>query len=268
MTEPNSLNVRLQEIVEAHIKSASSIPVIGLSGPQGSGKSTALNALLESSSFNIAGLGLDDFYLPKSERQLLADTVSPLFETRGPPGTHDLALLQLKLDELLNASGNSVSRMPKFDKPSDDRLQPEDWTQFQGKPDAIIIEGWMVGAVPPPEFLTSPLLNDVESEDVGLAWRRAQYEALTGNYAELWKRMDMLIHIEGLSFENVLDWRLQQEASNLGVRLTHLSQEQREWVAYFIQHFERLTKSMHEGHRLPGIILQIDTNRDLVGFKT
>jgi len=76
VTEQSSLSVRLQEIVEAQIRGASSIPVIGLSGPQGSGKSTALRVLLKQSQFNIAGLGLDDFYLPNAERQLLAQTIS------------------------------------------------------------------------------------------------------------------------------------------------------------------------------------------------
>jgi len=265
ITEPSLLSVRLQEIIEVQIKGASSIPVIGLSGPQGSGKSTALKALLKQSEFNIAGLGLDDFYLPKQKRKLLARTVSPLFEMRGPPGTHDLALLHSKLDQLLGATTETKCAIPKFDKPSDDRLHPEDWSQFQGKPDAIIIEGWMVGAVLPPDFLRSPPLNDVEREDVGMTWRRAQYEGLTGLYANLWKRMDMFVHIDGPGFDAVLDWRLEQEASNLGVTLAQLPPTRGEWVATFVQYFERLSRSMQAGHRCAGKILKIDASRIYLG---
>ena len=261
VTEQSSLSVRLQEIVEAQIRGASSIPVIGLSGPQGSGKSTALRVLLKQSQFNIAGLGLDDFYLPNAERQLLAQTISPLFETRGPPGTHDLVLLHKKLDELLNASPKTQCAIPKFDKLSDDRLELEDWTVVNGKPDIIIIEGWMVGGVPPPDFLTSPPLNDVERSDVDETWRRTQYEALMGPYQDLWNRVNIFVHIDGPGFDAVLDWRLEQEASNVGVTSAQLPQARRKWVVNFVDYFQRLTMFMHQGYRRGGITLRIDADR-------
>ncbi|GIR71751.1 MAG: hypothetical protein CM15mP74_30020 [Halieaceae bacterium] len=70
---------------------------IGFSGSQGSGKSTLVKAmshvLRHAHGIATTVLSLDDFYLPKSARQAMAETVHPLFATRGVPGTHDLVLL-------------------------------------------------------------------------------------------------------------------------------------------------------------------------------
>ena len=76
---------------------------MGLSGCQGSGKSTLVKAIAhvleDVHHVNAVVLSLDDFYLTKAERELLARTVHPLFATRGVPGTHDLDLLRQTLSE-------------------------------------------------------------------------------------------------------------------------------------------------------------------------
>lgn len=69
--------------------------VLGLAGAQGSGKSTlslALHAALDARGRATAILSIDDLYLGRSARLSLAERVHPLFRTRGPPGTHDVAL--------------------------------------------------------------------------------------------------------------------------------------------------------------------------------
>ena len=68
------------------------IPLIGIAGAQGSGKTTLARAAAER--LGAAHLSLDDVYLTRAERQALAREVHPLFAVRGPPGTHDLALLE------------------------------------------------------------------------------------------------------------------------------------------------------------------------------
>src|SRR5476649_1736390 len=58
----------------------------GLCGAQGSGKSTAalvIRHLLEAKGLRVAVLSLDDLYLTRAERQVLAQTVHPLLATRG-----------------------------------------------------------------------------------------------------------------------------------------------------------------------------------------
>lgn len=261
----NTLSSTLTEIIDDLIGASTSVPIIGLSGPQGSGKSTALDNVLKQSSFRIAGISLDDFYLPKSERMTLSETISPLFETRGPPGTHDLVLLENTLDSLLNAAPATEHRIPKFDKPSDDRLPPEKWNRFQGRPDAIVLEGCMIGATLPPDFLTSPPMNEIESQDTDQSWRREQYEKLSGPYADLWGRVDHFIHIVGPGFDAVQKWRLEQEATNLNIDLSELPDARRQWVFSFIQYFERLTHSMQAGYKRPGLILNIDAEREYIG---
>jgi len=261
----DSLQDALSRIVANRIKLSPSMPVIGLSGPQGSGKSTVLKSVIETSPHRIAGLGLDDFYLTKSERTQLANSVSVLYKVRAAPGTHDLELLQAKLHELVSAKPEHETLIPRFDKPSDDRLPVKDWTVFNGRPDAILVEGWMVGAELPPGFTDAPPLNDIEREDVGGVWRRAQAIALAGSYARLWSRIDHFVHIVGPGFDAVHDWRLQQEASNLCVPLAQLPENHRQWVATFVQYFERLTTAMHEGHRRKGTVLRIDADRAFLG---
>src|SRR6185437_7377680 len=78
--------------------------VVGICGSQGSGKSTGagvLRILLEAAGLRVAALSIDDLYLPKESREKLAEAVDPLLVTRGPPGTHDVALGEKVLDSLL-----------------------------------------------------------------------------------------------------------------------------------------------------------------------
>ena len=122
----------------------------------------------------------------------------------------------------------------------------------------------MVGATLPPDFVTSPPLNEIETRDIGNAWRRRQCEKLSHSYAGLWDRIDHFIHIAGPGFDAVQNWRIQQEATNLNVKLSELPDIRRQWVVSFVQYFERLTVSMQNGYKRPGIILPIDAERQYI----
>jgi D-glycerate 3-kinase len=50
-------------------------------------------------------LSLDDFYLTKAARAALAESIHPLFATRGVPGTHDLTLLNETINALRQPAG-------------------------------------------------------------------------------------------------------------------------------------------------------------------
>src|SRR5690625_2006853 len=68
--------------------------VLGLSGAQGTGKSTAAEILtraLTRRGWRVCQLSLDDLYLSRQQRQTLAQVVHPLLATRGVPGTHDVS---------------------------------------------------------------------------------------------------------------------------------------------------------------------------------
>jgi D-glycerate 3-kinase len=124
--------------------------VVGICGPQGSGKSTTVRvvaALLEARGLRVATLSLDDLYLPRSDREALARDVHPLLRTRGVPGTHDVALGLAALDSLADAGETAL---PRFDKATDDRAPRPTWPVVAGPVDVVLFEGWCVGARPEP----------------------------------------------------------------------------------------------------------------------
>ena len=93
--------------------------VIGLTGGQGSGKSTISNILkiVLKEYFNLETVifSIDDFYKTFSERKKMNERISPLFLTRGVPGTHDTRLLYSCLKQLKKIKFSKL-KIPKFDK--------------------------------------------------------------------------------------------------------------------------------------------------------
>lgn len=244
------------------------VPIIGVSGPQGSGKTTALTALHAEKRKRIAALGLDDFYLSKTQRVELAKVIDPLFKTRGPAGTHCLTSIVETLKQLRNAGQGSVTPLIKFSKLEDDRLPQSNWASFIGRPDVILFEGWLVGAVAPPDFDTSDAINEVEMLDEKCRWRRYQKLQLDTEYADLWNKFDAFIHIQGPSFDAVYEWRMQQESETLNVPERELTEDRCAWIRDFIQYFQRLTIAMSQGSRRQGAIVSIDSDRQVIDFDT
>jgi D-glycerate 3-kinase len=209
---------------------------------------------------------LDDFYLTLAERKRLASEVSPLFKTRGPAGTHDLGLLNSKIDALLIADDSSKTPLPVFDKKIDDRAPEADFHVFSGRPKAVVIEGWMIGALPlAGSDILSPI-NRVEEQDSDGKWRAFQEEQLANGYKDLWDRATAFFHIEAPSFEVVRDWRIQQEETTLGLPPGTLPEDRIKWVENFILHYESHTNRLLAGKRRPGAALCVDRNRQPVSF--
>lgn len=213
--------------------------LIGINGAQGSGKSTLcrLLALLLEHGFNksVAVLSLDDFYLTRDQREALAKQIHPLLQTRGVPGTHDVALAIATLDALQN--GLSV-RLPRFDKSCDDRAAERTWVSIQQPVDIILFEGWCVGARPQTvEQLLAPQ-NELEAtEDSQGVWRKYVNSRLAGEYQSLFGMLDVLLMLKVPSFEKVYAWRaLQESRLQQGMKPDQLQR--------FIMHYERLTRSM------------------------
>ena len=239
--------------------------VLFLSGPQGSGKTTIANQLRSQLDDSVC-LSLDDFYLSRSERRVLAEQVHPLFATRGPPGTHHVEQLIQTLTDLKSAAFDAPISVPIFDKRTDDILPKSDWRQITTRPKLIIVEGWLLGVAPDPDAPHSDPINDVEAEDTHGAWRRHQETLLATLYQELWDCADAFVYLDTETFSNVYAWRQQQEEQTLGLDPGTLPPERRVWLKRFIGHYERLTKRLLAGQRRPGTAIKLNALREVVSI--
>ena len=231
-------------------KTADNPPLIGFSGCQGSGKSTlvALMAKVMREVYGVSTvvLSLDDFYLTKAARAALAESIHPLFATRGVPGTHDLALLNETITALRQPAG--AVPVPEFDKAGDDRTEMVHWRQVSAPVQLILLEGWCVGLSPQSESELEVPINPMEAEqDPSLIWRREVNRQLANGYADVFGELDALLLLQAPSFDAVFEWRWQQEQ-----RLSEQFQKDhpdkpdptmsRSEVTDFVLHYQRLTE--------------------------
>jgi D-glycerate 3-kinase len=250
-------------------RSASETLVLGICGPQASGKSTAVAQVastLEADGLRIAVLSLDDLYLGRAARAKLAATIQPLLITRGPPGTHDV-LLGLRVIDALRKS--EPLRLPRFSKAHDEPLPIEQWPAFQGDCDVLLFEGWCVGAQPVPEEALAIPVNALEAEeDADGIWRRWWNGQLAGPTGDLFAQLDRLIYIKPPSFDVVFQWRCQQEHEMIarlgpGNAPAAMSDAQ---IARFISHYRRLTEwIIAEMPDRADLTIAIDADRRVTG---
>ena len=240
------------ESLARRAKAANIAPLVGFSGCQGSGKST-LVALMAKVMREVHGvstvvLSLDDFYLTKAARGALAESIHPLFATRGVPGTHDIVLLNETIAALRQPPPGVAVPVPAFDKALDDRTEMVHWRQVSAPVQLIFLEGWCVGLSPQQESELAAPINPMEAEqDPSRVWRGEVNRQLASEYVELFAKLDALLLLQAPSFDAVFDWRWQQEQ-----RLSQQFQQDhpdkpdptmsRSEVAEFILHYQRLTE--------------------------
>jgi len=210
---------------------------VGIAGGQGTGKST-LARLLEGACERIGlracVLSLDDYYLPRAERLALARCIHPLFETRGPPGTHDVALCREQMASLARCSDVEI---PVFAKGLDDRVGVR---RVSGPFDLVLLEGWCVGAAAMDEESLAEPVNALERQaDPDGSWRRHANEELAGGYAALWAELDQLVFLRAPDLTSVRVWRFEQEAERPPAERMGAAAIDR-----FVQHYERITLAM------------------------
>lgn len=243
--------------------------VVGICGAQGSGKSTLSRHLaeyFEDRGVRVAVLSLDDLYLSREARRRLADSVSPMFATRGVPGTHDVTLGETVLDAL---KARQPVHLPRFDKASDQPAPESEWPLADGA-DLILFEGWCVGATPQADYELREPVNDLEANlDAQGIWRRHVNDALKGPYRRLFGRIDRLILLAAPDFAVVADWRTQAEhelrdrlkrEGTTGARVMSNGE-----VARFVLHYQRLTQAILR--EMPGradLTLRLDAWRRVV----
>lgn len=231
--------------------------LIGIAGAQGSGKTTLARAA--AARLGGVALSLDDVYLTRAERAALAISVHPLLAVRGPPGTHDLDLAEMVIDQLLD--GRPVL-LPRFDKLADDRSEPE---AFGGVARVVLIDGWCLGAAAQDDAALTTPVNALEREqDQDGIWRRWANMALSGPYQRFFGRFDAILHLAAPDFDAVLDWRCEQEAGLVSLAPPDLPAARREEIARFIQHFERITRHMLAGGVTATVTVRLDADRRVV----
>jgi len=215
--------------------------VLGISGLQGTGKSTlATQVVATAAARGLRGavLSLDDLYLDHDVRAALSRDVHPLVATRGPPGTHEVAL-GLWVFEAVRA-GEPV-RLPRFDKLGDRRQSPSTWPTVEGL-DLLVFEGWCVGATAESEDAIVAPINALErDEDADGRWRRYCNDALARDYPALWNAVDRLLFLQPPGFDIVPEWRWQQEQA-LQAAEPGRGGMSRGQIDRFVQHYERVSR--------------------------
>lgn len=236
----------LVEVMKEH----GATPVVGINGAQGSGKSTLCKllgiVLEEGFAKRVVTLSIDDIYLTRAEREMLAKEVHPLLVTRGVPGTHDVALGRELLSGLRDIDPGQTIELPVFDKATDDRCSEKDFRRVTGPVDLVLFEGWCVDARAQRAEALSIAVNSLERlEDPDNKWRNYINKQLQEDYKALFDEIDFLIMLKIPGMASVMEWRSKQErklsqtAGQSGRRIMDTAELQR-----FIMHYERLTRSM------------------------
>ena len=209
---------------------------IGISGGQGSGKTTITKILKIFS--------IDDFYKTLKDRHKMSSTIHPLFKTRGVPGTHDINLIK-DFFNLIKKGNFKKLKLPKFDKSTDNRLKRKYWYNIRKKPEIILLEGWCVGAKSQPKSILKKPINNLEkNEDKNLVWRKYVNDKLKGEYKNFFSLIDYFIFMKIPNFQMVFKWRFLQET-----KLKKKSHAKKTIMSYkelkrFIMFYQRITLQM------------------------
>ncbi|TDZ28518.1 putative kinase mug58 [Colletotrichum spinosum] len=248
MIDPAAIDAVLQHIlpaVQSHKTKSSGPFILGLSGLQGSGKSTWATALTETLNakhgVKTRTLSLDDLYHDHDQLVALRESNpgNGLLRSRGQPGTHDEVLAKRFFDEVTRGSESSEPiPWPAFDKSlfsgEGGRVPATEWDSVPRSPplEVLIFEGWCLGFQPlSPEAVEQKWKRATELETskgarseenqlstTTLASHRLEHLLLIntnlGRYCESFMgpwRFDAFLHLSTDQLVNVYHWRLDQE---------------------------------------------------------
>lgn len=209
--------------------------VIGISAPQGSGKSTLveqLELLFQHTGSTAVGVSIDDFYLTFADQQRVAAEHSgnKLLELRGNAGSHDLQLGTDTLTALkaANRGGGAPIGIPRYDKSAHsgrgDRAPADTWPQVSGHVDLVLFEGWMLGFRP----VSAADAAAVDADLAPVNEKLREYESAWDAYADVW----LVVKVPEPTC--VYKWRLQAEVAMRSKGKPGMTDEQ---VADFVDRY-------------------------------
>jgi len=241
---------------------------LGLSGGQGSGKTTVVKILkiILKKFFKrkIHVSSIDDFYKTLKDRNKMSYAIHPLLKTRGVPGTHDINLIK-KFFNFLKRRNFKKFKLPKFDKSIDDRKKKKYWSNIKKRPEIVILEGWCVGAKSQPNSLIKQPVNILEKyEDKDLIWRKYVNEKLKKEYKKLFAMIDYYIFMKIPNFNMVFKWRLLQER-----KLKKMLHTKKKIMTYgeikrFVMFYQRVTLQMFQDMpKIASVILTLNNKHQI-----
>ena len=244
--------------------------IVGLSGGQGSGKTTISSIisiiLRKYFKLNVFTISIDDFYKTRKERFLLSKRIHPLLMTRGVPGTHDINMM---LDFFKRVKGKKFRsfKLPKFDKAIDERYNKKLWYSLKKRPDVIIFEGWCVGAKAEKNSTLKKSVNSLEKfKDKKLTWRRYVNKQLKSKYKQLYDQLNCLLYIKSNNFSLLRKWRIKQEKKLMlkNKRSNNFKIMSDKEVINFMRTYQRVTQNMFKYvPKYASIILNLNSNHQI-----
>jgi D-glycerate 3-kinase len=241
--------------------------VVGLSGPQGCGKSTLAAAIVAGARArgrSAAALSIDDLYLTRDEQIALAarHPGNPYLEHRGYPGTHDVGLGASTLRALRGAGASDVVPLPSYDKSAHagrgDRRPRSAWPVTRGPVELVVLEGWMLG------FPVLDVAALAALEDRCLA----EAAALLPRYDAWTRELDAFVHLDAADPTDVVRWRVDAERARRDAGTPALSDaEARDYVERFLPAYAlwvprlRRAPPSRDGAPLPSLRVVLGADR-------
>lgn len=240
--------------------------LVGISAPQGCGKTTLttlLELLFDLDEISCLSCSLDDFYLTGEAQERLASQHegNALLQYRGNAGTHDMGLLFSTFAQLSqnNAPRPAALMIPRYDKSlragRGDRADPSQWRVLGAKPvDIVLFEGWMLGFEP---------LRATEALSADLA----QVNVYLQDYAKLHALFDAWLLVAVDDVDHVFKWRLQAETSMGQQGKARLSDQQvQDFVSRFMPAYASYLPRLYQHgppRRSPDVpVLKLLVNQD------
>jgi D-glycerate 3-kinase len=226
----------------------------GILGGQGTGKTTLAavsRSILAHLGYSSVAISIDDLYKTYAERQQLQQQ-DPRLIWRGPPGTHDVDLGIIILDQLRQRERQEPILVPRFDKSAfngaGDRTEPEKIAPV----DLVILEGWFVGTRPVEEAAFDSAPPPIITPEDKLFARDTN--ARLKEYLPLWERLDRLIVLYPVDYHLSKQWRKEAEQKMIASGKSGMSETE---IDRFVEYFWR---ALH-----PALFIQpLVNNPDLV----